>query len=206
MESPQVTDNLVASDRVIIGRNFEAQPLWKKVIGVPLIYLPIVTTIPFVLVGVFLVSTHLKYVGGMNIRPYRDFVPSWISHRYRWDNQITYSTDVFWLHLRTYRFFWIFNCKLYCPLSVGLFKYASYLVKIVENWWCPFYHDQKQTYADGAIDKSFWHLAPEELKKLHPDDRNNPIWNCEADAGVAPDLSDAGKHEGSADNMSTLRQ
>ena len=147
MEHQNYSEDLVITERVRIGTNFVDQPLWKKLLGVPLIYLPIITTIPFVLVGVFLVTTHLRLVGGMNIRPYRDFIPSWISHRYRWDNQITYSTDVSWYNLRAYRFFWIFNCKVYCPLSVGLFKYAHYLVKIVENWWCPFDHDQKQTYA-----------------------------------------------------------
>lgn len=62
-------------------------------------------------------------------------------------------------------------------LSVALFSYTAYLVKIVENWWCPFTHDQKMTYAESAIDKSFWHVDPQELVKLHPDDRFNCIWN-----------------------------
>lgn len=172
------------TERVLIGKNFNNQPLWKVLFGVPLIYLPLITTIPFVLVGVFLVTTHLKFVGGMKIRPYRDFIPDWISHRYRWGNQITHSTGVSWHQLRSYRFFWIFNCKLYCPLSVGLFNYTCYLVKIVENWWCPFDHNRKHLYAEGAIDQSYWHLTPEDRQKLHPDDRNNPIWNCEVTGDI----------------------
>ena len=167
-------------ERVIIGSNFDKQPIWKKFIGVPLIYLPIITTIPFVLVGVLLVKIHLKFVGGMNIRSYWEFVPTWISHRYRLDNQIVYSTGAAWYNLRACRFYWIFNCKLYCPLSVALFRYASYLVKIVENWWCPFAHDQKESYREGAIDKSYWHLHAEELQRLHFEDRENTIWNDEA--------------------------
>jgi hypothetical protein len=170
-----------AMERVIIGSNFANQPTWKKFIGVPLIYLPIITTVPFVLIGVILVRTHLKFVGGMNIRPYRDFVPAWISHRYHWGNQIIYSTGATWHNLRAYRFYWIFNCKLYCPLSVGLFRYASYLVMIVENWWCPFGHDKKETYREAAIDKSYWHLHFQERQRLHPEDRDNPIWNDETE-------------------------
>jgi hypothetical protein len=50
---------------------------------------------------------------------------------------------------------------------------------IVENWWCPFAHDKKPDYAEGAIDKSFWHLHKAERNKLHPDDLDNPIWNEE---------------------------
>jgi hypothetical protein len=162
-------------DRVRIGSNYENQPFWKVILGVPLVYLPILTTVPFVAVGVLLIRTHLKYVGGMEIKPYRDFVPAWVSHRYRNNEQPTLNISR--LHPAHYRSFWIFNCKLYCPLSVALFRYALYLVKIVENWWCPFAHDQKPYYAEGAIDESFWHVDPEDLEKLHPDDKNNPIWN-----------------------------
>mgnify|MGYP001822631309 FL=1 len=164
-------------ERVSIGANFLQQATWKKAVGIPLIYLPLLTTTPFVLLGVLLVRIHLKYVGAMNIRPYRDFVPSWVSHRYRHDNQIIYTTGAAWYNLRAHRLYWIFNCKLYCPLSVALFRYAAYLVMIVENWWCPFAHDKKQEYASGAIDKSFWHLHALERGRLHPDDRDNPIWN-----------------------------
>jgi hypothetical protein len=168
-------------ERVRIGSNYLKQPTWKLFLGVPLIYFPLITTTPFVLLGVLLVKTHLKWVGGMNIRSYWDFVPGWVSHRYRYDNQITYSTGAAWYNLRARRFYWIFNCKLYCPLSVALFRYVAYLVTIVENWWCPFEHDRKDEYREGAIDKSYWHLHAIEREKLHPDDLNNPIWNEDAD-------------------------
>jgi hypothetical protein len=163
--------------RVRIGRNYAKQPFWKVALGVPLIYLPIITTVPFVIIGVVLIKTHLKYVGGMGIKSYWEFVPTWISHRYRNNEQPTINVSRF--HLAHYRFFWVLNCKLYCPLSVALFRYASYLVEIVENWWCPFGHDQKQEYEQAAIDKSFWHIYPEEQAKLHPGDEQNRIWNEE---------------------------
>ena len=41
--------------RVVIGRNYLTQPTWKVIIGVPLIYLPILVTVPFVIIGVILV-------------------------------------------------------------------------------------------------------------------------------------------------------
>lgn len=162
-------------DRVRIGCNYAKQPFWKVILGVPLIYLPIITTVPFVIVGVFLVKTHLKYVGGMEIKSYWDFVPAGDSHRYGNSEQPTINISRF--HPAHYRFFWVFNCKNYCPMSVALFSYAVYLVKIVENWWCPFAHDRKQGYVEGAIDMSFWHVDPVELEKLDPEDERNPIWN-----------------------------
>lgn len=167
-------------DRVKIGCNFKKQPTWKVWLAIPLIYIPIITTIPFVVIGVLLTRTHLKYVGAMNIKSYWDFVPTWVSHRYRYSDQITFSTAK-WYEFTRYRFSWIFNCKIYCPLSVALFKYASYLVEIVENWWCPFAHDQKEKYREGAINKSYWHIYDEDLNKLHPEDRDNPIWNEDAE-------------------------
>ena len=166
--------------RITIGKNYSSQPGWKVFIGVPLIYIPLLTTVPFILIGVFLVRTHLAYVGGMNIKSYQDFVPEWISHRYHHADQITYSTGARWFNLRAYKWYWIFNCKLYCPLSVALFRYMAYLVMIVENWWCPFEHSKKCDYIDGAIDKSYWHLNNIDREKLHPDDLNNTIWNEEA--------------------------
>lgn len=165
-------------ERVRIGCNYVKQPLWKVMLGVPLIYLPIITTVPFVIIGVLLVKMHLKYVGGMAVKSYRDFVPGWVSHRYRNDEQPAINLP--WYQPGHYRIFWVLNCKLYCPMSVALFSYAVYLVKIVENWWCPFAHDRKQSYAEGTIDESFWHVDPLELAKLHPDDKNNPIWNEKA--------------------------
>ena len=168
--------------RVSIGENFKTQTYWKIFIGVPLIYLPIIFTIPFVIICVFLVKSHLRLLGAKNILSYRDFVPSWISHRYNHHNQIIYSTGAKWHNLRAYRWYWIFNCKLYCPMSVALFHYMTYLVKIVENWWCPFEHDKKCEYSEGAIDKSYWHLYPQEIDRLHPEDLNNTIWNDEVES------------------------
>ncbi len=167
--------------RVIIGNNFLQQPRWKVFIGVPLIYLPLITTVPFAILGVLLVRMHLKFVGGTNIKSYWDFVPEWISHRYQYNNQIVYHTGSKWYNLRVFPLYWIFNCKLYCPLSVALFRYLAYLVMIVENWWCPFNHDKKSNYCDSAIDKSYWHLHDNEKALLHPEDLNNSIWNEEAE-------------------------
>ena len=113
----------------------------------------------------------------MNIRSYWEFVPEWVSHRYRFHDQITYQTGAKWYNLRAFRLYWIFNCKLYCPLSVALFRYMSYLVKIVENWWCPFGHEKKQGYSNAPIDQSFWHIYPEDRVKLNQEDLENPIWN-----------------------------
>ena len=173
-------------ERVKIAKNFTHQPLWKVFIGVPLIYVPIIFSVPFIMVSVLLAKAHLRLMGAENIRSYRDFVPQWVSHRYRYRNQITYSAGAKWYNLRAYRWYWIFNCKLYCPLSVALFRYAAYLVKIVENWWCPFEHDQKGEYSEGAIDKSYWHLNQQEMESLHPDDRANPIWNEDEETDIHP--------------------
>ena len=109
-------------DRIIIGHNFPNQPILKVLVGVPLIYLPLITTIPFVIICVFLVKTHLRLMGAQNVRSYWDFVPPWLSHRYRNSEQITYSTGAHWYNLRRFRWYWVFNCKLYCPLSVALFR------------------------------------------------------------------------------------
>jgi len=167
-------------ERVQIGKNFEKQPTWKVRIGVLLIYLPLIITVPFVLLGILAVRGHLKLVGATGIRPFWDFVPTWITHRYIYKDQIVYETGTNWMHWESYRFYWIFNCKIYCPLSVALFKYMAYLVQIVENWWCPFEHDKKAEYKDSAIDKSYWHIYEKERSMLHPDDRENPIWNEES--------------------------
>jgi hypothetical protein len=174
-------------DRVRIGEHFDPQPLWKVFIGVPLIYLPLIVTIPFVAICVFLVKSHLRLMGAENIRPYWDFVPEWASHRYQYNNQIIYSTGATWRNLRHYRWYWIFNCKLYCPHSVALFRYITYLTKVVENWWCPFGHDKKSEYEDAAIDKSYWHLHELEKGRLDPADRDNPIWNEDVSKSPADD-------------------
>ena len=130
-------------DRVEIGCSFRRHPRWKFLLGVPLIYVPILVGILPMIVCAVLVRTHLTLVGGHRLKSYwRDFVPSWISHRYTRRTQIMPHRlfDQFgkFAFIARSRLFWIFNCKLYCPLSVALLAYVLYLVKIVEHWWCPF--------------------------------------------------------------------
>lgn len=165
---------------VTIGQSYPKQSVLLRVlIGTPLIYLPILTTIPFVLIGVILVRWHLRILGAKNMKSYwRDFVPAWITHRYTYKTQPVATDSIF--SIQHYKWAWIFNCKMYCPLSVALLRYAVYLVKIVENWWCPFTHSRKEEYCDAAIDYSYWHIDKKRAAKLHPDDRNNPIWNKDA--------------------------
>ena len=180
-KSEYVHKPLDGQDRVIIGQNYAKTPLWKLALGVPIIYAPIVTSIPFAAVAVWLVKKHLNMVGARNLKKYSDFLPDWVSHRYNYENQIVLkdTRTKYLAAICKTKTFWIFNCKMYCPLSVALFSYLAYLVKIVENWWCPFNHNKKHTYKDGAIDYSFWHIA-DEKNLLHKDDLNNAIWNQDA--------------------------
>ena len=120
-------------DRVRIGENFGPQPLWKVFIGVPLIYLPLIVSVPFVVICVWLVKAHLHLMGAKNIRSYWDFVPHWVSHRYRYRDQSIYSTGAKWHNLRHYRWYWIFNCTLECPLRVALFQPSHGLVRILRG-------------------------------------------------------------------------
>jgi hypothetical protein len=168
-------------ERVHIGGNFDEIPRWKFLAGVPLIYVPILVGIVPMILCALLVRTHLRMVGARNLKSYwKDFVPSWVSHRHTRKNQVV--SDKFAAKYGSLAFvtrsklFWIFNCKLYCPLSIALLAYLLYLVKVVEQWWCPFRHDKKHTYADAPIDKSFWHANGDE-GLLHPDDREHPSWN-----------------------------
>ena len=170
--------------RVEIGGNFHKNPRWKFLAGVPLIYVPILVAIVPMILCALLVQTHLRMVGARKLKSYwKDFVPSWISHRYTRESQIVSNklVDKFGAlaFIARSKLFWIFNCKLYCPLSVALMAYLVYLVKIVEQWWCPFGHDKKYTYADAPIDRSLWHADGDEAL-LHPDDRENPSWNEDA--------------------------
>ncbi len=67
--------------RVQIGCNFHRQPTWKCLLGVPLIYIPILVTVLPLIVTVLLVRAHLTLVGGHNLKSYwNDFAPSWASH------------------------------------------------------------------------------------------------------------------------------
>jgi hypothetical protein len=83
----------------------------------------------------------------------------------------------FYGSLSQFKLFWILNCTWYCPYSVALFEWHTYLVKLVENWWCPFGHEKKVDYNDAKIDQSFWHIYPHDAAQMHEDDLNNPIWN-----------------------------
>lgn len=164
-------------ERVKIGVHHKNRSSWQMIPGTVLIYLPLLVAIPFAALAVVLIRWHLRIMGAENLKSYRDFAPKWFSHRYTRKDQIVFTTDSPWWQPARYRVFWLFNCKIYCPLSVALFGYLAYLVKVVENWWCPFYHDKKPTYREGAVDHSFWHIYPDEIEKLHPEDRDNPIWN-----------------------------
>jgi hypothetical protein len=167
-----------AEEGVIIAKTYKKRPQWFRVLlGVPLIYVPILVTLPFVIIGVNIVRLHLTALGARNMKKYWDFVPERISHRYNMKNQPRYSKNPF--SIAYSRFFWIFNCTVYCPMSIALLRYFVYLVKIVENWWCPFEHSRKHEYADATIDASFWHINKYPNSLLHPDDRDNPIWNAE---------------------------
>lgn len=168
------------SDRISIGKQFYTLPAWRRYLGAVLIYLPLFFSLPFVLVGAGILYAHLRTLGAQNIKSYWEFIPDGATHRYsKLSDQITFKMDVTapWASMKT---FWAFNCNYYCPLSVGLYEWSVYLVKTVENFWCPFFHERKSTYAESAIDKSYWHIHPENVEKLHPEDRDCQIWNEDA--------------------------
>ncbi len=50
-------------------------------------------------------------ISAENIRLYWGFVPRWDSHRYRYLNQIVYSTGATWHSLRYYRWYWILTAN-----------------------------------------------------------------------------------------------
>ena len=166
-------------DRIHIGQGFrDASPL-RAFFGLFFVYAPIFV-LPFVLIGGCLVYIHLKIMGATNLKTLRDFLPDWKSHRYQYKTQIV-KEDVyqyaFWARLRAY---WIFNCSIYCPLSVAILEWTAYLTKAVENWWCPFHHGKKNEYSNARLDYSYWHIS-KDIEKLHPEDRQNTIWNHETD-------------------------
>ena len=165
-------------DRVSFREDYEQRSFFTKFLGTALIYLPLLT-MPFVLLSAYITYVHLKLVGAKNIRPLSSFLPASGSHRYNLKTQITMEPGYFFSPAQS-KLFWILNCTWYCPVSVGLFEWHAYLVKVVENWWCPFQHGRKNPhYQEGAIDKSFWHLYPE-VVRLDPADRDNPLWNAAA--------------------------
>jgi len=175
-------------ERVVIGGRIRQTPIPRQIVAVPMVYLPLLF-LPFVRISAALTYWHLRALGADNLKTLRDFLPEKASHRYDLKGQIlakkTLKVD-FWSGSRS---FWIFNCTFYCPYAVGLFAWHTYLVKVVENFWCPFHHSRKASYADAAIDKSFWHAYPEDVVKLHPDDLENPIWNAESAAAAEETLA-----------------
>ncbi len=167
------------SGRVEIGKNHQKVPVVQRAIGMVLVYMPIVT-LPFVFASAYMTYWHLLLIGAKNLKTYSDFLPDRASHRYTLKNQITMDGS-FKASTSQSKLFWILNCTWYCPYSVALFEWHAYMVKIVENWWCPFGHDKKEGYNNAKIDKSFWHIYPEDTAKLEPEDRDNPIWNEDTD-------------------------
>jgi len=161
--------------RIDIGVPYEKVSAWRVFAALPFVYLPILA-MPFIMLGGGLVYLHLRLMGARNLKTLRDFLPAWDSHRYSYKTQIV-KRDIHplarWARTRA---FWVFNCTLYCPLSVAALEWVTYLTKAVENWWCPFGHAHKPNYAGSAIDYSFWHVS-QDVAQLHAEDRDNPMWN-----------------------------
>ncbi len=176
MLNDQVPRHISNEERVKIGLHYQKIPQWKLTLGMPLIYIPAITTMPFVLLNSILVRLHLYFFGAKNLRRYKDFIPKKDSFRYDLKSQISVDTSFYYLRSKI---LWFYSCGVYCPYSVALFNYNAYLIEVVENWWCPFDHDKKSTYTSAAIDNSYWHLDENRRKKLHKDDLNNPLWNSE---------------------------
>ncbi len=167
------------SGRAEIGKNHKEMSVLRRTIGLFFVYAPIVT-LPFVFASAYMTYFHLWLIGGKNIKKFSDFMPDRSSHRYTMKNQITMD-GTFKLSLAQSKLYWILNCTWYCPVSVAVFEWHAYMVKIVENWWCPFTHSKKEGYANAKIDKSFWHIYEEDVVKLEETDRDNPIWNVDVE-------------------------
>ncbi len=161
--------------RAEIGKNHKQISVLRRAIGLFFVYAPIVT-LPFVFASAYMTYFHLWLIGGKNIKKFTDFLPARESHRYNLKNQITMDGS-FKFSLAQSKLYWILNCTWYCPVSVAVFEWHAYMVKIVENWWCPFTHEKKEGYSNAKIDKSFWHIYQEDVVKLEQEDRDNPIWN-----------------------------
>jgi hypothetical protein len=174
-----------AADRVIIGRNYKNVSVLSRAIGLILIYLPIIT-FPFIVLSAYWTYYSLILCGAKNVKKWGDYLPDRASHRYTMKNQVVMDGS-FKLSLAQSKLYWILNCTWYCPSSVALFEWHSYLVKVVENWWCPFTHGTKETYKNGSIDQSFWHIYPDDSTKLHKDDKVNPIFTDEHDKDLKKD-------------------
>ena len=166
--------------RVEIGKNHRSMSLLHRTIGMILVYLPIIT-LPFVFLSAYMTYYHLVFVGAKNVKTLSDFLPARASHRYNLKTQITMNRSSFFPEVSQSKLFWILNCTWYCPVSVALFEWHAYMVKLIENWWCPFGHDKKEGYSNAKIDQSFWHIDPVEAAKLDENDLHTPIWNDSKD-------------------------
>jgi len=165
-------------ERVSIGADFDEISDTRAFIGLFFVYSPIIF-LPFILLAGWLTFVHLRIMGATNLKPLSAFLPDWKTHRYRFKNQIIKDDTnryAFWCRTRT---FWFINCTYYCPVSVAAAAWLTYLVKVVENWWCPFAHGKKPSYADASIDYSYWHISTD-AAKLHKEDRDNSIYNQDA--------------------------
>lgn len=171
-------------DRVVIGARYDKVSAGRAFFSMFLIYAPVVLY-PFLLLAAAMTYAHLVVSGAKNVKPLGAFMPDWKSHRYHLKNQIVHDDSSPFAPWSRLRLFWIFNCTLYCPLSVATAAWLTYLVKLVENWWCPFAHGTKSTYADAPIDYSYWHVSAD-AAKLHPDDQDNPIVNQDARPELSP--------------------
>ena len=168
-------------DRVVIGARYDKVSAVRVFFGMFLIYAPAVFY-PFLLLAAVMTYAHLRVSGARNVKTLGAFMPDWKSHRYHLKSQIAREDSNRFALWNRSRLFWIFNCTLYCPLSVATAAWLTYLVKLVENWWCPFAHGMKPAYADAPIDYSYWHISAD-AAKLHADDRNNPIFNQDTPEG-----------------------
>lgn len=173
-------------NRVVIAAEYAKISPVRVFFGLIFIYGPVVF-LPFILLAAFLVYVHLRMMGAKDLKTLGAFLPDRDTHRYKYKTQIVSNRGpkpAFWTRGRAY---WIFNCTWYCPFSIGVLEWFTYLVKVVENWWCPFAHSRKPHYADAAIDFSYWH-NPVDAGKLHPADRVNPIWNHDVTARLPEDV------------------
>lgn len=176
------------ADRVQIGTRHTQMSVLSRTIGLILVYLPLLT-LPFVITSAYLTYYSLIFCGAKNLKKWGDFIPEKSSHRYTMKEQIKMQGS-FKLSFAQSKLYWILNCTLYCPYSVALMEWHAYLVKVVENWWCPFAHANKENYKNAAIDRSFWHIYPHEIVKLHKEDQHNPIFTDEHDKKVVDTPAD----------------
>jgi len=167
MKKIHISDDLKKQKNIII-----------RILAVIPIFFPIFL-LPFVIISALITWFHLKLIGTENLRSFKSFIPSQDSFRYRYKTQIVPKSQKSspLRFLTRFKGYWLFNCSYYFPITVAIFSYHAYLVKLVENFWCPFAHDKKSTYSEASLDESYWHQRPEDTKLLNKEDRNNPMWS-----------------------------